>query len=105
MQYVLERDFQLDADMFLANVRSARERGAGAGPSGRPLLESERDSEVLASSCWDHLLSRSFHHSTVVRQTGRTPSLAEQDPMRVRRADSMVVAVFLWCHMDQGFGQ
>ena len=52
-RFVPEHDFQLDPDVFLANVRSAR-RGAAAGPSGmtadhlRPLLESERDSEVLA---------------------------------------------------------
>ena len=52
-RFVPEHDFQLDPDVFLANVRSAR-RGAAAGPSGmtadhlRPLLESERDSEVLS---------------------------------------------------------
>ena len=52
-RYVPEHDFQLDPDVFLANVRSPR-RGVAAGPSGmtadhlRPLLESERDSEVLA---------------------------------------------------------
>ena len=32
-RYVPEHDFQLDPDVFLANVRSAR-RGAAAGPSG-----------------------------------------------------------------------
>ena len=54
-RHVLEHEFQLDPDVFLANVRSAkRERGAEAGPSGmtedhlRPLLASKRDSEVLA---------------------------------------------------------
>ena len=52
-RYVPEHEFQLYPDVFFANVRSAR-RGTAAGPSGmtadhvRPLLESERDSEVLA---------------------------------------------------------